>query len=207
MRAMALVSVVVCALMASAPSQAASVDHVCRRAASVQNVRPRDKTAELLLRFGGERSERFRQILRELERSNIVVYIDVRQDAAHPVGGGLNFLSQAQGLRWVRAFVDSGTPSQSRTYQDIVRLTAILAHELRHALEASQAPTLNDLEAFERYFRRIGDHDGLLDTRAARETGAWVEDELRGGSRAAGDEARTVTDGVRGTGRRDVDGS
>jgi hypothetical protein len=175
MRAMALVSVVVCALVASAPSQAAS-------AASMQNVRPRDEIAELLLRFGGERSERFRQIVRELEGSNVVVYIDVREDGRRPVGGGLNFVSQGQGVRWVRAFVDSGTANRSRTYQDIVRLTAILAHELRHALEASQAPTLSDVDEFERYFRQIGVVDGSdrLDTRAARETGAWVEDELRG---------------------------
>src|SRR5687767_7388995 len=178
MRALALVSVVVCALVMSTPSHAAP-------ASSLKRIRPRDPDAAMLLRFGTERSARFREIVRHLERSNVIVYIDVRMESAHPLGGGLTFVGETAGCRWLRAVVDSGTSNRGRSYQDIVRLTAILAHELRHAVEASEAPTLENVGEFERYFRQIGvDEPNVLDTLAARETGAWVEGELRGLRRA-----------------------
>ena len=88
----------------------------------------------------------------------------------------------------MRARVDSGTASSGRTYQDLVRLTAILGHELRHALEAAEAPALETLDDFARYYRRIGvDDRHLLDTLAARATGATVESELRGGTATRAD--------------------
>jgi hypothetical protein len=185
MRALALVSVVVCALVTSAPSHAAPAASVAAPAASLKHIRPRDPDAARFLRFGSERSTRFREIVRQLERSNVIVYVDVRMESTHPVGGGLTFVGAAGGYRWVRAVVDSGTGNRVRSYQDIFRLTAILAHELRHAVEASEAPTLTNVREFGRYFRQIGvDEPNVLDTLAARETGAWVEGELRGLPRA-----------------------
>jgi hypothetical protein len=112
----------------------------------------------------------------------VIVYVEVRQDSRHPASGGLTFIGEAHGIRWVRALVDSGTPSFLRTCQDVVRLTAILGHELQHAMEASQAPTMQNVGEFERYFRSIGiDREPkVLDTLAARQTGKRVADELRG---------------------------
>jgi len=178
MRALPLVSLVV-SLLVSRPVAAADP----AAAASLHNIRPRDPDGELLLRFGGERSPTFRAIVHELERSRVIVYVDVRQDAAHPVGGALHFIGAAGGLRWVRARVDCGTANRIRAFEDIVRLTAILGHELRHALEAAEAPSLESLDEFARYYRRIGvDDRHLLDTLAARATGASIESELRGGT-------------------------
>ncbi len=156
--------------------------------AAVHRVRPRDSVAALFLRFGNEKSARFREIVRALERSNVIVYVEVRQQSAHPVGGGLTFIGEANGARWVRAMVDSGTSSHIRTHQDIVRLTSILGHELQHALEASQATTMRNVGEFERYFRSIGiaREPKVLDTLAARQTGRRVEDELRGMRRPRG---------------------
>ncbi|MEO6010426.1 MAG: hypothetical protein ABIU38_20450, partial [Vicinamibacteraceae bacterium] len=181
MRAMPLVSAVVSLLVAVvAPAAAAPRPHAL--ADGVQNIRARDTVAILFLRFGKEKSARFREIVRTLEASNVIVYIEVRQDAEHPVGGGLTFIGEAHGTRWVRATVDSGTGSYIRTCQDIVRLTSILGHELQHALEASQAASLHDVGEFERYFRSIGVDEGarVLDTLAARQAGSLVADELRG---------------------------
>jgi hypothetical protein len=179
---MPLVSVVVCLLAAAvAPAAAGPLSP------SVKNVRARDTAAALLLRFGHEKSARFREIVETLEQSNVIVYIDVRQDAEHPVGGGLTFVGETQGIRWLRATVDSGTANYARTCQDIVRLTSILGHELQHALEASQADSLRDEAEFARYFRSIGVDEGpeILDTMAARRAGARVADELRGMARPA----------------------
>lgn len=176
MRAMPLVSVFVSAVLAAAPCRAAADP------AAFVNVRPIDDTAEVFLRFGIEESEHFRDIVGTLERSNVIVYVEVRQDGAHPVGGGLRFLGESQGVRWVRATVDSGTGNRIRTFQDIVRLTAILGHELQHAVEASEAASLADVHEFEQYFRMIGanERSGVLDTRGAREAGRLVAAELRG---------------------------
>jgi hypothetical protein len=195
MRAMPLVFAVVCSLATAVPAAAGpspiagpAVAATVAAPAALRHVRPRDGVASLLLRFGNGKSARFRELVRALEQSRVIVYVDVRQDAGHPASGGLTFMGEASGIRWVRATVDSGTPSYFRTCQDVVRLTAILGHELQHALEASQAETLQNVGEFERYFRAIGiDREPkLLDTLAARQTGKQVADELRGMARRRG---------------------
>jgi hypothetical protein len=183
---MPLVFAVVYALTAAVPSEAGPgpepTTATAAAPAALRHIRPRDTVAALFLRFGQDKSARFREIVRALERSNVIVYVEVRQASSHPVGGGLTFIGEANGLRWVRAMVDSGTPSHLHTCQDIVRLTSILGHELQHAVEASQAPTMQDVGEFERYFRSIGiaREPKILDTLAARQTGKRVADELRG---------------------------
>ena len=193
MRAMPLVFAVVYLLATAVPSDAGpgpDPAHAPTTAApaALRHVRPRDTVAALFLRFGNEKSARFREIVRALERSNVIVYVEVRQQSAHPVGGGLTFIGEANGVRWVRAMVDSGTSSHIRTYQDIVRLTSILGHELQHAVEASQATSLQNVGEFERYFRSIAiaREPKVLDTMAARQTGKRVADELRGVARPRG---------------------
>jgi hypothetical protein len=177
MRVLPLVSVVVYALVAGAVAEAGPGPNADPK----RHVRPRDVTAALFLRYGMEKSARFREIVEALERADIIVYVDVRMDATRPVGGGLNYLTEVGGIRWVRAVVDSGTSNFARTCQDIVRLTSILGHELHHAREASEAPSLASEREFERYFRRIGvDDPDILDTMAAREVGDTVAEELRG---------------------------
>jgi hypothetical protein len=196
MRAMPLVFAVVSAIATTVPSEAGPDPAATAVApAAVRHIRPRDPVAALFLRFGHEKSARFREVVRALEQSNVIVYVEVRQASAHPVGGGLTFIGEAHGVRWVRAMVDSGTPSHIRTCQDIVRLTSILGHELQHAVEASQAPTMRNVGEFERYFRSIGiaREPKVLDTLAARQTGKRVADELRGMARPRGGAALAST--------------
>ena len=188
MRAVPFVSVVVYALLTGALAHAGPASEAASPSTAFRHVRPRDAAAGLLLRFGTDKSARFREIVRTLERSNVIVYVEVRQAPGRPVSGGLTFIGEAQGVRWVRAVVDSGTSSYISTCQDIVRLTSILGHELQHAIEASEAASLGDVYEFEQYFRSIGGdyHSELLDTHAARDSGRRVEDELRGMSRPRG---------------------
>jgi hypothetical protein len=164
MRAMPLVFAVVYLIAAAAasagpgpgPGPGAGAGPVRETAAApapaaVRRIRPRDTVAALFLRFGNEKSARFREVVRALEHSNVIVYVEVRQDSNHPVSGGLTFIGEAHGIRWVRAMVDSGTSNHLRTCQDIVRLTSILGHELQHALEASQAPTMRNVRPASRW--------------------------------------------------------
>jgi hypothetical protein len=188
MRAMPLVSVFVSALFAAVP-RASAADP-----SAFVNVRPLDETAAHFLRFGSMESGHFRALVEALEASNVIVYVEVRQDSSRPVGGGLRFLGEAYDVRWVRATVDSGTSSRARTFQDIVRLTAILGHELHHAVEASAAASLADVHEFEQYFRMLGpdERSGVLDTRGARDAGRRVASELRGMGRPARDAVRAA---------------
>ena len=189
MRAMPLVSLIVCASLAVAPSPASASDP-----AVYPNVRPLDDTAGHFLRFGAERSDHFRSLVHALERSNVIVYVQVRQEASHPVSGGLTFLGETNGVRWLRATVDAGTGHRVRAFQDIVRLTAILGHELHHALEASEAASLADVHEFEQYFRMLGDRDAgvVLDTEGARAAGRLVAAELRGMESSTADWVRAA---------------
>lgn len=184
MRAMPLVSAFVSACLSA--SIAASPCLAADPAAFV-NVRPLDDTAAHFLRFGATESEHFRTLVGAIEASNVIVYVEVRQDSNRPVSGGLRFLGESHGVRWVRATVDSGTSNRVRTFQDIIRLTAILGHELQHAMEASEAASLADVHEFEQYFRMIGvdQHSGVLDTLGARDAGSRVAAELRGFVRPA----------------------
>ena len=192
MRAMPLVFAVVYSLATAVPSAADPGPDpspaIAPAPAALRHVRPRDAVATLLLRFGHEKSARFRELVRALEESRVIVYVEVRQDSGYGPSGGLTFIAEAGGIRWVRAMVDSGTPSYARTCQDVVRLTAILGHELQHALEASQASTMRNVGEFERHFRAIGiDREPrVLDTLAARQTGKQVADEIRGITRPRG---------------------
>ncbi len=147
------------------------------------NVRPRDTLAGVLLRLGIEKSPTFRQLVEELDTSNVIVYVDVRQDSRQPPNGGcLGFIGQGAGTRWVVASVDAGTSSLALAQQRLYALTATLAHELQHARELSGAPGIADARDFDRFFRRIGVTVGpnTVDTDAARKVGRKVELELRG---------------------------
>lgn len=147
------------------------------------NVRPRDALAALLLRIGVEKSSTFRQLVEELDRSNVIVYVDVRQDPHRaPDGGCLEYIGQGAGIRWVRASIDAGTSSLAIAQQHIYSLTATLAHELQHARELSGAPAIEDAKDFDTFFRTIGVIVGpnIVDTDAARKVGRVVELELRG---------------------------
>ena len=192
MRAMPLVFAVVYALAATAPSEAGPGSRCPpppppRRPPCATSGRA-TPVAALFLRFGNEKSARFREIVRALERSNVIVYVEVRQESAHPVGGGLTFIGEANGVRWVRAMVDSGTPSHLRTCQDIVRLTSILGHELQHAWRPRRPRRCRTSAGSSATSARSGSTGSrrVLDTLAARQTGKQVADELRGMARPRG---------------------
>lgn len=146
------------------------------------NVRPRDALAGTILRIGIERSPTFRQLVQELDRSNVIVYVDVRQDPHRSDRGQLQFIGQGGGIRWVRAAVDTGSTNLGLAQRQIFALTATLAHELQHARELSGAATIETAADFDSFFRSIGVEVGQnsVDTDAARDVGRAVEAELLG---------------------------
>jgi hypothetical protein len=149
------------------------------------HVRPRDAIASLLLQYGMSESPTFRRLTEELAQSNVIVYVDVRREAAHGMGGVLHFMSDTHGVRWVRVVVDTGTLDFGRSQGLLVQLTAILGHELQHAREVAQATVIRDEEGFAELFRTIGIElqRNQFDTHAARAAGQVIEAEIRGGIR------------------------
>jgi hypothetical protein len=148
----------------------------------VENIRPRDPVAILLLQIGMERSQTFRQLVQDLRQSNVVVYIDVRQEPGYGPSGSLTFMTQSHGWRWVRATIDTGTTDNASVRRNVFHLTEILGHELQHAREVIAASSMQNLVDFEAHLRRIGTSLGKhrFDTAAAVEIGRTVASELLG---------------------------
>lgn len=139
--------------------------------------RTTDDRLRRLLDQGTRSSPTFRALVHRLLASNVVVYLWCDDGAAPPSDGRLTFLSSAGGHRYV---VVRLARLASRDRQ-----IAILAHELRHAVEIADAPDVVDTASMEREYRRIGYmskppfSDRLtFDSRAAVDAGMQVLREL-----------------------------
>ena len=147
-----------------------------------ESVRARDEAAALLLQWGAGRSATFRALLEDLQLSNVIVYVQVRQDSEFPLGGSLQFIGSGGPFRWVMATVDTGSSRRAVLQENLVALTAILGHELQHAREVSAALSIETAADFATHFRTVGIAVGrnAVDTDAARETGRMVQGEILG---------------------------
>jgi len=139
--------------------------------------RTTDDRLRRLLDQGTRSSPTFRALVRRLLESDVVVYLWCDDGAAPPADGRLTFLSSAGGNRYV---VVRLARLASRDRQ-----IAILAHELRHAVEIADAPGVVDSASLEREYRRIGyfskppySNRLTFDSRAAVDAGVQVLREL-----------------------------
>lgn len=181
-RRVGLVALVMCVGVAS---PFASTD----AAASSSRVRLLARQAKPLVRTGRLRSPTFARLLEEIERSSVIVLVDIA-----PVGegggraGALHFLtSSASGARvlHVRLYPQSATWLGSIAQQ--VTLIAALGHELQHALEVDAQAGVQSPAAFAAMYRTAGrrvrlQHGEEFETEAAVRIGRQVERELLGGS-------------------------
>jgi hypothetical protein len=147
--------------------------------AGLPAIRTTDRRLHALVRDGMRSSETFRALVDRLERSDVVVYLRCERDASTHVSGRLTFVSAVGGLRYVMVRL---RPLSSRTQQ-----LAIMAHELRHAVEIADAPTVVDDITLGVEYQRIGhvnrwSHTAGLafDSQAAIRAGADVLRELTG---------------------------
>ena len=147
----------------------------------MESVRARDVAADQLLQFGAERSPTFRALLEDLRLSDVIVYVQVQQDA-ESTGGSLQFIGGGGAFRWVLATVGTGSARLSSLQENLVALTATLGHELQHAREVSAALSIRTAADFDTHFRAVGIGVGrnAVDTDAARRVGRIVEGEIRG---------------------------
>jgi hypothetical protein len=120
-------------------------------------------------------SPTFRALVRELAETDIIVLIatgrwEPEEGRCH---ANLRFLGGGPHARFVRVWVDAWWTTRREQI-------ALLAHELRHAVEIGLEPAARDATAVAALFRRIGHEssDRGFETLAARETGAAVCEEL-----------------------------
>ena len=118
-----------------------------RAGAEVPCLRTEDPLLTRIVTRGLQESETFRQLYQRLESSNLIVH--VQRGAKARAGAAFNqFVAQVGSYRFVRITinVDSNT-------DDAV---ALLGHELRHAVEVADTPSVEDGDDYERLYERIG---------------------------------------------------
>jgi hypothetical protein len=149
---------------------------VCASTTDTSRVRSTDAEILVLLREGIDRSATFRGLVEEISRSDGIVYIEFGYCAfGHLKGCLLPFMVSTHDDRYLRILV---IPDKNRWTHD--QLLALIAHEMRHALEVLEHAEVVDVPTLEALYRRIG----------TPMTGQIRGDETSG-ARAAGDAVLT----------------
>jgi hypothetical protein len=139
------------------------------------HVRTVDPTIRATIDAGSAKSPSFRALIAQLDASDVIVY--GMSDCSMPsfLLGRTTFMSTAGGRRYVLVAI-------ACTMKERVRIS-MLGHELRHALEIAEAPSIVDQTTLAAEYRRIGFmSEGFsagtgYDSRAAIEMGrrVWAE--------------------------------
>jgi hypothetical protein len=145
-------------------------------AADIVRIRPLAPYLEDFLREGMASSATFRGLVERIRKSDLVVYL-APGTLDSRLRGRLKFIGASRNARYLRIEVGwQGSEARS---------IAALGHELQHAVEVADAPSIRDEVSFGREFARIGYPSSALqfgedryDTRAAVETGFRIWQEL-----------------------------
>jgi hypothetical protein len=139
-------------------------------------VRGADDTIRTLIHEGDSRSESFRAMVDEIQRSNAVVMVQFGLCAKGQVRSCVSHVEGDDRQRHIRILVNT------RTTND--RLIATIAHELHHALEIIRMPDVTTGEQVLALYHRIAKGacgkglDDRCETEAALAAEATVLDEL-----------------------------
>ena len=139
------------------------------------HLRTSDQEMRTVIDDGLQRSSLFRDLVARIGASDVIVYVQADCSMPSFLFGKTLFMSSGGGMRYVLIGVACARTDRERV--------AILAHELRHAIEIADAASVVDQESLANEYRRIGFmSDGFrpgqgYDTRAAIDTGrrVWVE--------------------------------
>ena len=111
------------------------------------HVRFEDARPRRLLLEAIPRSPTLRRLIERLNDSDVVVYIRCERLRAGVVGR-LSFVSTADGIRYLK--VGAGCVG------DRQRQAAVMGHELQHAVEIADRPTIVDTASMQSEYERIG---------------------------------------------------
>jgi hypothetical protein len=140
----------------------------------------RSSEAELLaaVHDGIHLSPTLQHIVGRLETSDVIVYLMFNRPAAaaRPTAH-ISLLATSAGRRYLRVTIDRSSTGCERI--------ALLGHELHHALEIAESPSVTDEAGLAALYRRIGfrsvnDHTDCFDSVGAILAGQLIARELRG---------------------------
>jgi hypothetical protein len=136
-----------------------------------RHVRSQDKSVRQLLKRGFTHSLTFRNLIARLERSDVIVYVQEVARLPGGIEGRMMMLPTAHGQRYIRIeVVMHGAPDDD---------TALIGHELRHAIEVAEDASVQDQATLTALYQRIGTGGHhVYDTLAAQEAGRTVRREL-----------------------------
>jgi hypothetical protein len=137
-------------------------------------VRPLQARGARLLEEGTRRSATMRDLVDEIRRSDVVVYVDLDPNEPGALDGSLRFRAASADVRYVRVWLQPRRCDRT--------LMAVLGHELQHAVEVARAADVRSAQTMMALYTAIGKsgNPGRYDTEAAREIGASVRKELDG---------------------------
>ena len=140
-----------------------------------RHVRGVDKRMRQAVEEGLRRSGTFASLVLALDRTDVIVYIETAQGLPSHLSGRMLLAAGPEGLRYLRIQVAADP--------DVIELIALVGHELQHALEVANAPSVRDQKSLAALYEAIG-HTGTrvhyYDTAAAQDAGRRVRTELRG---------------------------
>jgi hypothetical protein len=143
---------------------------------SVHHVRSSDPKVMELFTLGMAHSSTFKQLVETLDRSDVVVYVEPKTSHAALGGYLAHNIVVAGAVRYVHIAVDvQGARG---------RLVPLLAHELQHAVEVSEDPSVRDEKSMDQMFERSAIKFGCggstcSETQAAKDIEAHVSAELK----------------------------
>jgi hypothetical protein len=89
-----------------------------------------------------------RALVARIERSDVIVYLEIRHDLRAGVSGGVTWLATTESARLVRAAL--------RPDLRMPDAVSIIAHELQHVVELVERPEVRTNGAMLELYRRIG---------------------------------------------------
>ena len=171
MRKLITSSIILSAVLAATPP-IASADPPARS----PRVRTADQRSAHLLVQGLQRSATIRGLVTQLEKRDVIVYIELQPTLKRRLAGTLTWIAATKEHRYVRVSLN---PELST---DLAIST--LGHELQHALEVANATSIVSDATMERFYREHGESNNTRangwDTEAARVAGDDVRRELAG---------------------------
>src|SRR5215218_9236054 len=142
-----ILSALLVAPATSPMSEAALLD------APTRHIRANDAQMHALLTTGFRKSPTFAALVRRIQRSDVIVYVEEVPRLPGGLEGRLLMQPAAHEHRYVRIQIAlRGAPEDS---------VAVLGHELEHAVEIVEAADVRDQDGMVRLYERIGMRGGV----------------------------------------------
>lgn len=167
-RLLTILAIAVPATVLAEPDRTASTNPATANGGP--RVRPHDARSAALLLEGLRLSATLRGLVDRLEQRDVIVYVQMEYALKGRLAGSLSFITATETFRYVRVSI---SPNLRGT-----AAIATLGHELQHAVEVANEPSIVDEASLNAFYK----HNGIgiraqpngWDTEAARVTGDEV---------------------------------